>query len=98
MTAPKTPLYIAHFSLHGLIRGERMELGRDLLDAHRRARLAGARHPALRAFIEAAFAEVTTCHDLRGMAVMLGRAIERRKSSAPPAPPAPARHVIGQRT
>lgn len=29
MTDRKNPLYIAHFSLHGLIRGERMELGRD---------------------------------------------------------------------
>lgn len=74
-----------------------MELGGELRDAHRRALLAGARHPTLRAFIEAAFAEVTTCHDLRGMAVMLGRAIERRRSSAPPAPPVPARHVIAQR-
>jgi len=29
MTTPKNPLYIAHFSLHGLIRAEQLELGRD---------------------------------------------------------------------
>ncbi len=29
MSAARPPLYLAHFSLHGLIRGDRLELGRD---------------------------------------------------------------------
>jgi hypothetical protein len=66
-----------------------LELGADLHDAHRRALLSGTRHPTMRAWIETAMSEVRTCHDLRGMAVMLGRAIERRRASSPP--PLPVR-------
>ena len=66
-----------------------LELRDDLHDAHRRALLSGTRHPTMRAWIETAMSEVRTCHDLRGMAVMLGRAIERRRTSSPP--PLPVR-------
>jgi hypothetical protein len=61
-------------------------LAPEVRDAHQRAMLAAARDASLRAFIQAAFADVRTAHDLRGLAVLAGRALDGSlpTSSIPP--------------
>jgi hypothetical protein len=61
-----------------------VELRPDMLDANRQAIASAFRDPELRAFIHHAFADVRTAHDLRGFAVLLGRALDTRHSSRPP--------------
>lgn len=64
----------------------------QMIVGNKRALLGAARDATVRAWIEAAFADVVTAHDLRGLAIMLGRAIDgRRTSSAPPPEPPAAR-------
>ena len=55
----------------------------DGLERHRSAVLSSLRHPELRSFVDGAFSDVRTAHDLRGLAVLLGRALDRRPSSRP---------------
>jgi hypothetical protein len=70
----------------------------DTIDADVRSLLAATRSPAVHAFIKTAFADVRTAHDLRGLAVMLGRAVDGQvagtTSSAPPPPPMPAVRIV----
>lgn len=60
-----------------------VELRPDTLEAHRSAVLSCVRHPELRTFVNGAFSDVRTAHDLRGLAVLLGRALDTRPSSRP---------------
>jgi hypothetical protein len=74
----------------------------DEVDGAKRAILSVIRNAQVRAFVETAFAEVRTAHDLRGIAIILGRSLDQRHApSAPvaippdagvlrPAPPARA--------
>ena len=50
-------------------------LAPEILEGNRRAILASARSPELRTFVERAFAGVRTAHDLRSLAIVLGRAL-----------------------
>ena len=60
----------------------------DVIEGHRRAILSAVRSARLRAFVDEAFAEVRTAHDLRGLAIILGRSLDvRHASSIPPALP-----------
>lgn len=47
----------------------------EMLGAHHAALGGALPHPELRAFLDATFRDVRTAHDLRGVALMLGRAI-----------------------
>lgn len=73
-------------------------LGPDAIDMHRNSLFAATRVPVIHAFLQTAFADVRTAHDLRGLAVMLGRAVDGQvagtTSSAPPPPPMPAVHIV----
>jgi hypothetical protein len=61
-----------------------------MIDGNKRALLSAVRNARLRAFVEESFAEIRTAHDLRGLAIILGRALDaRRTSSIPPAMPIP---------
>jgi hypothetical protein len=61
-------------------------LPREVIDGNKRAVLSVVRNGRLRAFVEEAFLEIHTAHDLRGLAIVLGRALDaRRTSSIPPA-------------
>jgi hypothetical protein len=51
-----------------------VRLGRESLIADKADLLAATRDPSVRAFVEGAFADVRTSHDLRGLAILLGRA------------------------
>lgn len=70
----------------------------ETIDTDRRALLAATRVPVIHAFIQTAFVDVRTAHDLRGLAVMLGRAVDGQvagtTSSAPPPPPMPAVRIV----
>lgn len=72
-------------------------LAAEIIEGNRRAILGATRSSAVRAFVEEAFPDVTTAHDLRGLAVLLGRALDGQiagtTSSAPPPPPLPAVRV-----
>jgi hypothetical protein len=57
-----------------------------VIDGNKRAILASVRNRRLRAFVEEAFGEVRTAHDLRGLAVILGQALDIRRASAPRLP------------
>jgi hypothetical protein len=50
----------------------------DVLDANRRALVSAFRDAQLRTFVDETFDEVTTAHDLRGLAIIFGRALELR--------------------
>src|SRR5205085_8865045 len=73
-------------------------LAPEAIEGHRHALLAATRLPAIHAFVQNALVDVRTAHDLRGMAVMLGRAIDGQiagtTSSAPPPPPMPAVRIV----
>jgi hypothetical protein len=62
----------------------------EVIVGTKRAILSATRSGTLRAFVEEAFTEVRTAHDLRGLAIILGRSLDvRRTSSFPPPPFAP---------
>ncbi|MBS2016096.1 MAG: hypothetical protein JST00_24660 [Deltaproteobacteria bacterium] len=63
-------------------------LARDVHDTNRRALLAVVKNVRVRAFIEEAFADVHTAHDLRGLAIVLARGLE----PADARPRAPSAH------
>lgn len=67
-------------------------LAPELIDGHKRAILSAVRSARLRAFVDEAFDDVRTAHDLRGMAILLGRALDVRRtiSSSPPSLPGTA--------
>ena len=66
-------------------------LGPEVIDGNKRALLAVVKNARLRALVEEGFAEIRTAHDLRGLAIILGRALDvRRTSSLPPPMPMPA--------
>ncbi len=73
-------------------------LAPEVLDGNRRAILGATRSAVVRGFVERAFGDVRTAHDLRGFAVMLGRALDGQvagtTSSAPPPPPVPATRIV----
>jgi hypothetical protein len=73
-------------------------LSPDAIEAHYRALASATRVPTVHAFLQTAFADVRTGHDLRGLAVMLGRAVDGQvagtTSSAPPPPPMPAVRIV----
>jgi hypothetical protein len=70
-------------------------LAPELIEGNKRAILGAVRNGTVRSFIDAAFADVRTAHDLRGLAIVLGRALAaagddpRTRSSLPPSLPAP---------
>jgi hypothetical protein len=65
-------------------------LGPEIIDGYKRALLAAVKNARLRALVDEGFAEVRTAHDLRGLAIILGRALDvRRTSSLPPPMPVP---------
>ena len=66
-------------------------LTRDTADGNKRALLSAVRSARLGVFIDEAFGDVRTAHDLRGLAIILGRALDvRRVSSIPPPLPGAA--------
>jgi hypothetical protein len=66
-------------------------LAPDVADGNRRALLSAVRSARLGVFVDEAFADVRTAHDLRGLAIILGRALDvRRTSSIPPSLPGAA--------
>ena len=64
-------------------------LAPELIEGNKRAILAAVRNARLATFIDDAFADVKTAHDLRGLAIILGRTLDVRRtnSSLPPGPP-----------
>ena len=63
----------------------------DVADGNKRALLSAIRSARLGVFVDEAFADVRTAHDLRGLAIILGRALDvRRTSSIPPSLPGAA--------
>jgi hypothetical protein len=61
-------------------------LAPDVIDGNKRAILSALRNGRLRAFVDEAFTEVRTAHDLRGLAIILGRALDSRRTSSVPPP------------
>ncbi|HEY8076189.1 MAG TPA: hypothetical protein VIF62_18815 [Labilithrix sp.] len=51
-------------------------LSREMLEANRRAILGATRDPSIHAFVERALPDVKTAHDLRGLAILLARALD----------------------
>ncbi len=64
-------------------------LTREMIDGNKRAILSVVRNVRLRAFVEEAFIEVRTAHDLRGLAIVLGRALDVRRTPSSIPPPMP---------
>ena len=56
----------------------------EVIDGNRRAILSAVRNGRLRAFVEEAFLEIQTAHDLRGLAIVMGRALDARHTSSLP--------------
>jgi hypothetical protein len=71
-------------------------LARDIVEGNRRAILGATRDATVATFVENAFADVLTAHDLRGLAILLGRALDGtlRTSSMPPPIPVSQRLTI----
>ena len=57
-------------------------LSAEMRDTNRRAMLAVVKNGRVRSFIEDAFADVNTAHDLRGLAVILARGLDSPRSSS----------------
>lgn len=72
-----------------------VSLSPEMIDGNKRAILSVVRNGRLRAFVEEAFLEVRTAHDMRGLAIVLGRALDARRtsSSIPPAMPGSGRRL-----
>ncbi len=64
-------------------------LTREMIDGNKRAILSVVRNVRLRAFVEEAFIDVRTAHDLRGLAIVLGRALDGRRTPSSIPPPMP---------
>lgn len=63
-------------------------LSPEIKASHQRSIGGATSDPTLRAFVAQAFSDVRTAHDLRGLAVFIGRALDqRRHSSRPPSMP-----------
>lgn len=58
----------------------------EVREANRRLLVGAVRDARVRAFVAKAFEDVVTAHDLRGLAMMLGRALEARCPSSHPPP------------
>jgi hypothetical protein len=73
-------------------------LAPEVIEAQYHALSSASRQPLVHTFLQAAFGDVRTAHDLRGLAVMLGRAVDGQiagtTSSAPPPPPMPAVRIV----
>jgi len=69
-------------------------LAPDIAEGNKRALLSAVRNARLGVFVDEAFADVRTAHDLRGLAIILGRALDvRRPSSIPPSLPGVANQL-----
>lgn len=65
-------------------------LAPEVVDGNKRALLSAVKNARLRGLVDEGFAEIRTAHDLRGLAIILGRALDvRRTSSLPPPVPMP---------
>lgn len=62
-------------------------LAPQVKDGHKRALLGAARDASVKEFIETAFADVRTAHDLRGLAILMGRAIDGSLATTSSPPP-----------
>jgi len=62
----------------------------EVIQGQQRAILSVVRNGRLRAFVEEAFLEVRTAHDLRGLAIVLGRALDVRRSVSSMTPASPS--------
>ncbi|MDB4933092.1 MAG: hypothetical protein JWP87_64 [Labilithrix sp.] len=56
----------------------------EVIDGTKRAILAAVRASSIRKFVDEAFTEVRTAHDLRGLAIILGRSLDARRAPSPP--------------
>jgi len=57
-------------------------LSPEVRESNRRAILGAVKNGRVRNFVEEAFADVRTAHDLRGLAIILGRALEERRAAS----------------
>lgn len=64
-----------------------VKLSRELLDTHHRLLARSVRDPRFANFVEVAFGDVATAHDLRGLAILLGRSVGPRPSGSIPIAP-----------
>jgi hypothetical protein len=53
----------------------------EVIDGNKRAILTAVRNARLHAFVDEAFVDIRTAHDLRGFAILLGRALDRQAST-----------------
>lgn len=60
----------------------------EIREGNKRAILSVVKNARLTVFIDEAFVEVRTAHDLRGLAIILGRALDARRSPSAPPPTA----------
>lgn len=87
--APMAPEERAHLLgiLSGVVSGAGapwVPLPAQLIVGNKRAILGATRDAQVRAWVEAAFKDVVTAHDLRGLAIMLGRALSPQRTSKTP--------------
>lgn len=66
-----------------------VELRRDIIDSTRRSLVNAFTDPWVRASLYEIFAEVKTAHDLRGLAIQIGRTLDPERSAPPPGLRAP---------
>ena len=59
-------------------------LSPEIKASHLRSLAGATQDPTVRAFVTKAFDDVHTAHDLRGLAVFIGRALDQRRSSSMP--------------
>lgn len=69
-------------------------LAPELRESNRRAILGAVQNGRVRTFVEEAFADVRTAHDLRGLAIILGRALDDRRSSSSQLAPLPGAAAV----
>ena len=67
---------------------------REMVEANKRAILSVVRNSRLSVFIDEAFADVRSAHDLRGLAIILGRALDGRSSPSSLPPPMPVKNGL----